>query len=361
MKLILTVLLASGLTVAAAPMIETVAGTGEAKVGLFKGAAAEVNIGHPGGVEIGPDGHLYIGETGNGRIFRMNEKTGKVQCIAGTGEKGFSGNGGPAIKAAIQSPYEVRVDSKGNIYIAERLNHVIRRIDKNGIIHPFIGNGTDKFSGDGGPADKAGISQPHSFVIDETRGVLYMADIGNQRIRRVNMKSGIIDTMIGDGQKKALPVSGKPIKGQTIKGPRALALDGDTLWVALREGNSVWKIDLKTERIYHVACTGQKGFSGDGGNAKLATCKGPKGIAVDAAGNVYLEDTENQAIRKIDAKTNIITTIAGYGPEGKGYNGDGMDARKAKLNRPHGICVDKKDNVYIADTGNNRIRRISQD
>ena len=141
-------------------------------------------------------------------------------------------------------------------------------------------------------------------------------------------------------------------------GPRALFVDGTTLWVALREGHSVWKLNLDDGKWNHVAGSGKKGFTGDGGPAKKATFNGPKGIAVDDAGHVYVVDTENQAIRKIDADSGLISTVAGAGPERRGGSGDGGPATEAELDRPHGICVDWGGVIYIGDTLNHRVRRV---
>jgi len=143
-----------------------------------------------------------------------------------------------------------------------------------------------------------------------------------------------------------------------VLGPRALFVDRTTMWVALREGHSVWKLDLTGGKWKHVAGTGQKGFSGDGGPAKNATFNGPKGIAVDADGHVYVVDTENQAIRKIDTNSGLISTVAGSGPKHRGGSGDGGPATKAELDRPHGICVGADRAIYIGDTLNHRVRRV---
>ncbi|MCH7726289.1 MAG: hypothetical protein IH991_07400, partial [Planctomycetes bacterium] len=159
---------------------------------------------------------------------------------------------------------------------------------------------------------------------------------------------------------RKLPRDGQLAKGRPLLGPRALFIDGNTMWIALREGHSVWKLDMKKGTLHHVAGTGKKGFSGDGGQAKHATFNGPKGIAVGPNGNVYVVDTENQAIRKIDTKTAMISTVAGSGPDQRGDAGDGGLATKAQLDRPHGICVDSAGTIYIGDTLNHRVRRVGK-
>jgi streptogramin lyase len=237
----------------------------------------------------------------------------------------------------------------------------VRRVDaQTGIITTVAGTGKAGFGGDGGPASKASFKQPHSIALDG-KGRLFIADIGNHRIRVVDLATGTIDTFAGTGEAKA-PSHGQPAHGRPILGPRALYIRDNTLWLALREGHSVWKLNLATgdkATWVHVAGTGKRGFSGDGAAAKDATFDGPKGIVVDAAGHVDVVDTENQAIRRIDSKSGLISTIAGQGPKAKGYAGDSGPALEAKLDRPHGICHGPGGAVYICDTLNHRVRKIT--
>lgn len=345
---------------AAEPTITTVAGTGKATNNGDDGSALETNIGDPFGVEFGPDGALYITEVRHHRIRRLDVKTGQLSTIAGTGEKGYTGDGGPATKAKLNEPYEIRFDADGNLYCVEMQNHVVRRIDaKSGVITTVAGTGESGFGGDGGPATKARFSQPHSIALDN-HDRLFIADIGNHRLRVLDLKSGIVETFAGNGEKK-LPVAGEPARGRPVFGPRALYIRDDSLWLALREGHSVWRLDLGEKApIWHpVAGTGKRGYSGDRGPALEATFDGPKGIVVNERGMIDVVDTENQAIRRIDSKTGRITTIAGSGPQAKGFAGDGGPATKAKLDRPHGICHGPNGAVYIGDTLNHRVRRIN--
>jgi streptogramin lyase len=200
------------------------------------------------------------------------------------------------------------------------------------------------------------MSSPHSIALDREDN-LYIADIGNHRIRKVDAKTGVISTIAGNGEKLP-PTAGQPAQGKPMIGPRALFIDGDTLWIALREGHSVWKMDLASGVLAHVAGTGKSGFSGDGGPALKATFNGPKGIAVGLDKAVYVVDTENQAIRRIDLSAGTIRTIAGRGPDQRGGSGDGGPATEAALDRPHGICVGPDGAVYIGDTNNHRVRRV---
>ena len=337
--------------------ISTVAGTGQSQRNGDTGLGTEINIGQPFGVEVGPDGALYITEVQNHRVLRLDRKSGRVTTVAGSGRKGYSGDGGPATKAELNEPYEVRFDSAGNMFFVEMQNHLVRRVDaKTGVITTVAGTGVAGFGGDGGPATKAQFKQPHSIALDN-RGGLYIADIGNHRIRRVDLMSGQIETIAGNEQKR-LPVGGQTVKGTPVLGPRALFIDGNTLWIALREGHSVWRIDLDKGQWQHIAGTGKRGFSGDGGPAKEATFDGPKGIAVGPDKNVYVVDTENHAIRKIDLKSGLISTIAGGGPKTGGYGGDNGPATSAKMDRPHGICVAPSGEVFIGDTNNHRVRQV---
>jgi len=337
--------------------ISTVAGTGKPDRNLDQGEATQFNIGSPFGVEIGPDGALYVTEVDNHRVLRLDLESRMVTTVAGNGTKGYSGDGGLATDAQLNEPYEVRFDKAGNMYFVEMQNHVIRRVDaKTRIIMTVAGTGEAGFSGDGGPAAQATFRQPHSIVLDDQQGI-YVADIGNHRIRRIDLKSGIVDTIAGNSE-KVLPKEGQLALGNPILGPRALFFQEKTLWIALREGHSIWKLDLTSGKLQHVAGTGKQGFAGDRGAAEQAEFNGPKGISIGPDGNVYVVDTENQAIRKIDLSSNKISTIAGMGPQANGFGGDGGEATKAKLARPHGICVDKDGSVYIGDTLNHRVRRV---
>jgi streptogramin lyase len=340
-----------------AGIIDTVAGTGRAEDNGDAGPALETNIGDPFGVEIGPEGALYITEVRNHRVRRLDLRTGQLRTVAGNGIKGYSGDGGPAIEARLNEPYEVRFDPRGNMYFVEMQNHVVRFVDaKSGIIRTLAGTGQPGYSGDGGPATEARFQRPHSIALDE-RGGLYVADIGNHRIRRVDLKTGIVDSVAGTGERR-LPQDGQIAKGNPILGPRALYIQGKTMWIALREGHSVWRLDLDSGLLDHVAGMGQKGYSGDGGPLTEATFNGPKGIAATSDGLVYVVDTENQCIRELDITRGTVRAVAGGGPQHRGGRGDGGPATEAELDRPHGICVGTQGELYIGDTLNHGVRRV---
>jgi DNA-binding beta-propeller fold protein YncE len=335
--------------------IETVAGAGGRDNNGDEGTALAINVGEPFGVEIGPAGALYVTEVRHHRVRRFDLSTGRISTVAGTGQPGYSGDGGPATEARLNEPYEVRFDAQGHMFVVEMQNHVIRRVDaQTGTISTVAGIGIAGFSGDGGPAQQATFRNPHSIALDAS-GNLYVADIGNHRIRRIQLATGIVESIAGNGQRQ-LPVEGQTVKDQPLLGPRALFVEGATLWVALREGHSVWRMDLKEGRWHHVAGTGARGYQGDGGPAKRATFDGPKGIAVGPDGNVDVVDTENHAVRRIDMRTGLVSTVAGNGRQGAG--GDGGPAADGQLARPHGVCVGRDGTIYIGDTLNHRVRRV---
>jgi sugar lactone lactonase YvrE len=334
--------------------IDVVAGTGSPTNNGDSGRAADINLGDPFGVEIGPDGALYVTEVRNHRVRRLDLTTGNLTTVAGCGRRGYSGDGGAAVEAELNEPYEVRFDAGGNMYIVEMKNHVVRRVDgKTRMISTVAGNGRQGFGGDGGPAVEALFNQPHSIALDG-KGALYVADIGNHRIRRIDLKAGVIESIAGNSQRH-LPEDGQAALGNPILGPRALFVDGDTLWIALREGHSIWRMNLADGVLFHVAGTGQVGFAGDGGPATEATFNGPKGIAVAPDGNVLVADSENNAIRRIDLQSGVITTIAGGRSRDQGEAIRRVVATHAGLNAPHGICVAADGAVFIGDTSNHRV------
>ena len=333
----------------------TLAGTGTAGFSGDGGPGVQAQVNNPYGLVIGPDGALYFCEIGNHRVRRLDLKTGTISTVAGSGQKGYSGDGGPAIAASLNEPYEVRFDHDGNMYFCEMQNHVVRRVDaRTHVISTVAGTGVAGFAGDGGPPASAQLRQPHSIAFDP-QGRLLICDIGNLRIRRVDLKSGMIETWAGTGEKKPTP-DGAPISGTPLNGPRAITADPEgNLYLVLREGNQVFRLDPRANRIYHVAGTGETGYSGDGGPARSARLSGPKGIAWAPDGSLYLADTESHTIRRIDLKSGIISTVVGTGQRGNGPDGP---ARECQLSRPHGIFVSGAGKIYISDSESHRIRTI---
>jgi streptogramin lyase len=355
MRTLLLAALAGGLllTPVAAKTIRTLAGTGQSGFSGDGGPGTKAQLANPYGLTLGPGGALYICEEDSHRIRRLDIKTGIISTVAGTGEQGYSGDGGPALEAKLNEPYEIRFDSGGNMFFVEMRNHLVRRVDaKTGVISTVAGIGEPGFAGDGGPAKQAQFRQPHSIALDG-KGFLYVADIGNHRVRRVNLTAGTIDTFAGTGEKTATP-DGSPVRGTPLNGPRAIAFDrrGD-MFLALREGNTVYRIDMAGLTLHHIAGTGEQGYSGDSGPAKTAKLSGPKGIEVGPDGGVYIADTESHTIRRIDLRSGVITTVAGDGSVHDGPDGDPL---KCGLARPHGIFVDRAGRIYIGDSENNRVR-----
>lgn len=360
-SLAIVALLFIGVIPADAAEIVTLAGNGIAGRTGDGGPATSATMGGPFGLTIGPDGALYVCETTTHVIRRIDLSSGKISTVAGSGVAGYSGDDGPAIDAQLNEPYEVRFDSQGNMYFVEMKNHLVRRVDaKTRVITTVAGTGKPGFSGDGGPAIQAQLNRPHSIALDGNSN-LYICDIGNHRIRKVilrskNLDSGGIFTFGGNGKRKPTP-DGARLIGTPLNGPRALDFDGrSNLFLALREGNAVYRINLKTTTIHHVGGSGRKGYTGDGGPAKTATLSGPKGIAIAPNGDIYLADTESHTIRVIRANSGIIETVAGNGTKGDGPNGNPANC---KMDRPHGVFVDSSGDVYIGDSNNHQVRRLS--
>ena len=352
MRLLLALALFIQSATAAEWTISTFAGNGTQGGSGDGGLATAAQIDNPFGVTRGPDGAIWFCEYTGQRIRRVSPD-GTISTIAGTGKKGYSGDGGPALQATFNLPHELRFDAKGDLYIVDMTNHVVRKVDmKTKIITTFAGTGVAGYSGDGGPSAQAQFKHPHSiqFVPDCS---LYFGDIGDNVIRRIDMETGLISTFAGTGKPGATP-DGAPIAGTPLKGPRSLDFDkAGNLWLVTREGNQVFKFDLKAEKIQHVAGTGAKGFTGNGGPAKLATLSGPKGVAIDAAGNAWLADTESHSVRMIDAKTGNLELIAGTGEKGDGPDGNPLQCKMARL---HGIFCDVDGSVYIGDSEAHRVR-----
>ncbi len=332
--------------------ISTFAGTGEKGFSGDGGPATAAKMDNPFGVTRGPDGALWYCEY-TGQKIRKVTPDGIIHTIAGTGAVGYSGDGGPALEATFNLPHEIRFDAQGNLYIVDMKNHAVRKVDlKTGVISTFAGTGKPGYSGDGGPAAQAQFTQPHSIQFGP-EGDLYICDIGNNVIRKVDMKTGLISTFAGTGKAGDTP-DGSPIAGTPLKGPRSLDFDKDgNLWLCTRAGNQVFKFDLKAGKIHHIAGSGKNGFTGNGGPAKQATLSGPKGIALDAEGNVWLADTESHSVRMIDAKTGNLELIAGTGKKGDGKDGDPLKCEMARL---HGIFVDADGAVYIGDSEAHKVR-----
>jgi DNA-binding beta-propeller fold protein YncE len=336
--------------------VSTLAGTGVPGFSGDGGPATKAQLNNPYGLARCPDGALYVCDMGNHRVRRI-DRDGTITTVAGNGKAGYSGDGGPANSAQLNEPYEVRFLGD-DMYFVEMKNHLVRKVDlKTGTISTFAGTGQPGFSGDGGPAEKAQFNQPHAIQFDPAGSSLYVCDIGNNRIRRVAVATAFVSTFAGDGTKRPTP-DGVLDATVPLNGPRAIDFDrSGSAWVALREGNSLYRVDFTPDaaRISRVAGTGRQGFTGNGGPALQATLSGPKGVSTGLDGNVYLADTESHSVRVIDVRRGTVELVAGTGEKGDGPDGD---ARACHFSRPHGIFVDVDGTVLVGDSENHRVRAI---
>ena len=344
------------------------------------GPAVQAQLYHPSGVAADGTGNVYIADAGN-RLIRKVDATGTITTVAGRGEIRFSGDGGPAVQAQLDSPSGVAADGAGNVYIADSDNHRIRKVDATGTITTFAGSGATGFvgggfSGDGGPAVQAQLDSPSGVAADGA-GNVYIADVSNSRIRKVDA-TGMITTFAGTGYMGWWPGGdGGPAVQAHLDYPRGVAADGaGNVYIADSSSVRILKVDSSgaittfaqfllflfkvskvnfTKVITTFAGGGGEGFSGDCGPAVQARLGCPYSVAADGAGNVYIADTCNSRIRKVDT-TGMITTFAGGGEEG--FSGDGGPAVQAQLDSPYSVAADGAGNVYIADSDNHRIRKV---
>ena len=342
-----------------AAQVRTVAGTGQRGPYAATGEARKTAVNEPFGLSMREPGVLYVCEVGAHVIRRVDLATGATVVVAGSGVRGYSGDGGPAVAAKLNEPYEVRFARDGTMYFVEMQNHVVRRVDAvTGIISTVAGTGVAGFSGDGGAAVAAQLKQPHSIALDDA-GTLYICDIGNHRVRAVDLRTGGIRTFAGTGERLATP-DGAAITGTPLNGPRALDYDGrGSLYLALREGNALYRMDLQKGVLQHLAGTGKSGYGGDGGPAREAQLSGPKGVAVGPDGNVYFADTESHTVRVYLPSEGVVRTVVGDGQKGDGPEGAASGCR---MDRLHGVYVSPDGVLYIGDSNNHRVRalRLSQ-
>jgi hypothetical protein len=334
--------------------INTVAGTGTAGFSGDGGPATSAELAYPYGFAVDGAGNLYIADTVNQRVRKVNS-SGVITTVAGTGTRAFSGDGGPATSAELSDPLNLAVDGSGNLYIADSGNHRVRRVDSSGTITTVAGTGTPGFSGDGGPATSAELAYPYGVAVDGS-GNLYIADNGNQRVRKVN-SSGMITTVAGTGT-GGFSGDGGPATSAMLNGADDVAVDDSSNLYIVDNGNQrVRKVD-GSGTITTVAGTGSSGFSGDGGPATSAELANPGNVAVDGSGNLYIGDTSNHRVRKVNS-SGTITTVAGTGTAG--FSGDGGPATSAQLAYPQEMAVDGSGNLYIADRENQRVRKVDPD
>jgi sugar lactone lactonase YvrE len=304
---------------------------------------ASIELGNPFGIEV-VGAAVWITTVDDHCLYRGAIDGDSLVRVAGTGVSGYSGDGGPALQATFNWPHEVRADRDGNLFVADTRNHVIRRIDaRSGIVATIAGNGTPGFAGEGLTGAEVQFNQPHSVVLDGAGGLL-VADTVNHRLRRIDLRTGKVETIGGNGERK-LPADGADARTAPLFGPRSLAVDADSIWIALREGNSIWRLDRATHRLHHIAGSGAKGYSGDGGPALQATFNGPKGLVIDDQQRILVVDTENHAVRRIDLKRGLVETVLG----------GSVAERTFTLKRPHGIAFSPQLGMLVADSESHRV------
>ena len=333
-------------------IINSVAGDG---FGSYSGdtlPAVQAELHTPTDVAVDKNFNLYIADSANAAIRMVTESTGIITTIAGNDAIGDTGDTGPATSASLVTPYAITVDSSGNVYFVENGDSVIRKITvSNMYIYRVAGNGTAGFSGDGSAATKAQLNFPTGMALDSS-GNIYVADSLNYRIRKIG--SSTISTIGGNGV-FSYSGDGGPASSAQLNTPQAVAVDSSgNLYIADTVNNVVRKVTA-SGAISTIAGNGTQGSAGDGGAATAAQLNKPQGIAVDSGGNIYVADTQNARVRKISGGN--ITTVAGSGTPG--YGGDGGSATAAQLYVPIGIAVDSAGNLYIADFTNNRVRKVS--
>jgi sugar lactone lactonase YvrE len=318
--------------------------------------AAKAALNLPMGVASSRGGLVvYISDTGNHRVRMVDLEYGDISTIAGNGSDDFRGDGGLATNASLKSPAGIAVDMVGSVYIADRGNHRIRKVDSEGLISTVAGSSKPGFSGDGGVATQATLKDPIDVAVDAL-GNLYISDFGNSRIRLVDSQTGKISTIAGDGGRR-FNGDGR-LAMETGISPSGIAVDGSGgLLVADMRNHCIRKIDLESNIITTIAGSGRRGFIGDGELALGARFNSPSWIALSAVGDIFVSDAGNNRIRKIDAFTDIVTTVAGTG--NTGFDGESREATSSNVWSPYGISIDERDNIYVADYLNNRVRRIN--
>ena len=317
-----------------------IAGTGQPGYSGDGSSALAAALNNPFDLAFSADGSLIFSDTFNHSIRRIDAVTGVISTIGGTGERGFSGDGGPAVRAQLNEPYGVVIDRAGRVLFADRLNRRVRMIDTAGVITTLAGDGSGQYGGDRGPAAEAGLVEPNGLALDPTEARLFIADVAGHRVRVVDLASGTINTFAGTGE-AIHDGDGGPASQAGVFGARAVAFAPDgSLYVMERQGSCIRRISDGV--IQTVAGTGARGYAGDGGNARDAVFAAPKEMAVDAEGNIYVVDTENHAIRMIDARSWIVTTIA------------------ADLARPHGAAVAADGSIYVGDSEHHQVRRLAR-
>jgi sugar lactone lactonase YvrE len=351
------VLLLLNLVVMAAQAADTVVLVSGGGDGGEDGPAASAKLNMPFGVDFDRAGNLFFVEIDGDRVCKI-DKSGIFTRIAGTGKRGQSDGGGRPLAAQFNALHNLVIAPSDDIYLADTLNHRACKIDmKTGLVTVVAGTGEKGFSGDGGPATKARFSGIYCACLDAAGSNLFAADLDNRRIRKIDLGSGIVTTIAGNGE-RGVPADGADAAKSPLVDPRAVTVDkAGNVYVLERSGHALRVVNSQG-KIRTVAGTGTKGSSGDGGDALQATLNGPKFVSIDLDGGVLIADTENHVIRKYSPTDGKITRIAGSGK--KGTAGIGGPALEVELNQPHGIYAHASGDLYISDSTNKRILKIAR-
>lgn len=337
--------------------ITTIAGTGHRDFSADGHPATATDLSLPIAVAASSTGRVYFIDANRVRTITG---AGTVRTIAGTGEAGYAGDGGPATQAELDAPQALALDSAGNLYIADARNNRVRRVDTAGVITTVAGTGEAGFSGDGGPPRRAQLNQPTGLAIG-FNDRLYIADSGNDRVRLITT-DGVLVTVAGTGD-DGYAGDGGPATQALLRSPRGLAFDTEgNLYIVDAFNDRIRRVDV-TGRIATVAGTGEEGYAGDGGAATAAQLRLDLGavdvsgsaVAVDSRGDLYIADSADHRVRRVDT-AGVITTVAGTGDAG--FSGDGGDAASAHLQMPLSVAVTPDGALLIADTGNDRLREV---
>ena len=337
---------------AAAARVELVAGGGANTNVTDALRPTDARLSAPFGVEFDGAGNLYIVEMTGQRVRRLGTD-GLLRVVAGTGAKG--GGDGRALEAQFNGIHNLAMLG-GDVLLADTWNHSVRAFSPaNGTVQRRIGSGEKGFSGDGGPAERAAFGGIYCVSVG-LDGLIYLADLDNHRIRRVSPADGRVQTVAGNGR-KGVPQDGARAVEAPLNDPRAVIADAQGRIYILERGGHALRCVETNGGIRSLAGTGQKGHSGDGGPAGEATLNGPKHLCFDRDGNVLIADTENHVIRRYDLRSGTITRVVGSGQ--KGRRGVGGPALEVELNQPHGVYVHHDGTLYISDSSNHRILKVT--
>jgi sugar lactone lactonase YvrE len=327
-------------------------GTGDDNV-----PATEARLVQPFGIDFDQAGNAYLVELKGERALRIDRK-GILTLFAGTGTKGNGGDGGPARKATVNGMHSLAVAPDGTVYLADTWNNRIRRIDpKSGTITAFAGTGKKGYAGDGGPALDAQFGGVYCIAFNADHGKMVVADLDNRRVRVIDMKTGIVSLVAGNGE-KGVPRDGADARAAPLVDPRAVAADRKgNIYILERSGHALRVVD-SAGKIRTVVGTGKAGNTGDDGDGRQATLNGPKHLCVDRDDNVIIADSANHVVRKYTPADGRIVRIAGTGK--KGESGNGGDPLHVSLNEPHGVHVDQGGTLYIVDSLNSRVFRLER-